>query len=152
MWSLAITRGGTEFSVRDELCLAGLETFLPYTVEKLITTRGRISKATWTAVPRWPRYLFVNTSALPKTRLAAALVRSSDGNPAQLTQRAMDTLKADCDAQGRVIRPHSFSVGDLLRFVDRSSLVTSVRDNGDLDLLVDGHIKVTAHYSELAHA
>lgn len=161
MWVLALVRGGTEFSVRDAL---RVESFLPYTVEKVISharVRGRaVHKSVWTKVPRWPRYIFVeakNLSLTLKTKGVLALVRSADNEPSVLPNKVMDTLRLGCAPDGKVLRSsslHSFGVGDLLRFVSSSNfaLVLSNEDSGDLNLLVNGHLKVRAHYTELAPA
>lgn len=175
MWALAATRGASEFLVRDQL---SLETFLPYTREKQIisvmpprttsTPRPRMQhKAVWINVARWPGYIFARVrsnedlNTLAATRGVIDLVRTGGGEPATLSDRVLSTLRQGCSADGQVLRAaelHQFGVGDLLRFVAKSSLaghsgmVVSIEDSGYLRLLVDGKHKATAHYSELTSA
>ncbi len=166
MWNLALVKGGTEFSVRDSLVASGAEVFLPYTREKMVVLaksaptyacpRPRaVYKSVWAEIPRWPRYLFAKGEDLK----GVALVRSADNEPALLPQHFIDTLRKECAPDGRVLRTsslHSFSVGDLLRFVGRIGFeeklaeVLSIEETGNLNVLVDGHVKVRVDYKELA--
>lgn len=166
MWTLAVTIGATEFSVAERLRLLGLEVFCPYTVEKArvkLPGRGRATyKATEIQVPLWSRYLFVKTENLilvRATRDVNYLVKDGEGSPALLAEEAMLAIMRGCDASGQVVnrsKLHSFSVGDLLRFVGRSSFagqharVISVEDNGALRVLVNDHLKVSVDFKDLA--
>lgn len=175
MWSLAVTRSANEFSVRDQLCSAGLQVFLPYIREKHIvsvtppkttaTPRPRVRhEVMWRNVARWPGYIFAkiqrneDLNTLLYTRGVLTIVRTGEAEPATLSDHTMDTLRIGCAVDGQVLKLselHGFEIGDLLRFVKKSSLagrsskVLSVEDNGDLRVLIDGRLKATVHYTEL---
>lgn len=169
MWALAVVNTGAEFAVRDRLLL---NTFLPYTQEKVVkritpprtisTPRPRVRHvATLTKIARWPGYLFAEVrsnedlSTLVKTRDVLTLVKNGEGEPALLGQGVMTEMRKGCLPCGLVTKAWRFEVGDLLRFVARSSFagqsaeVLNIDDNGNVRVLVNGALKATVHHSEL---
>jgi transcription antitermination factor NusG len=89
------------------------------------------------------------------TRDVAYLLKTGDNEPALLSDSAMQRISAGCDTSGKVVS-FGFAVGDMLRFVASSSLsgkeakILSISDAGVTRVLVDGWLKATVDFKDLA--
>lgn len=153
MWSVAITTPKCEFDAAQDLGAQGVETFLPYTIEKArvrLPVRGRaVYKVQTLQKPRWSGYLFVSQRL--ESRFIRRLV-SFGGEPAHVSDKVMDTLRRGCLPCGRIV--HHFVVGDILRLIapsplaGRSGVVLRLDDNSVV-LSVGAH-SVASPYAEVA--
>lgn len=158
MWSVAITTPKCEFDAAQDLGAQGVETFLPYTVEKTrvrLPVRGRaVYKVQTLQKPRWPGYLFTRSVDRIDSRFVRRLV-SFGGEPAHVSDKVMDTLRRGCLPCGRIVYQASlYAVGDILRLIapsplaGRSGVVLRLDDNSVV-LSVGAH-SVASPYAEVA--
>jgi len=94
-WCVAICEPKRERIARDQFKDAGVEAFLP--MRELAPTAERKINVQ----PLWSGYLFVGSTSIPQTvRAAPRMIATSDGSPIFVPRGVVETLMAQCDADG----------------------------------------------------